>query len=360
MPTPPKDLLKKLFSQLPCDALLIEDEINLLYLLGFPISTGTLLLHPENSYLIVDGRYYEQCLKLSPFPVLLAKDEVLGTLLSDLPSIKTLGFSSDQTSYMRFLSFKDLEKKITHSLSLVPIDSPLRSLRMIKTPEEMDLLRRAAILGSQGFDYVCRLLKEGITEEEIAIELELFWKKHGAKGVAFEPIIAFGMNSSMPHYRAGAHQLKKGQPVLIDIGVTYAHYHSDMTRTLFFGQPAPQLVTIYHCVLEAQIAALDLCRPGTKVGELDFVARSLITQAGYGENFTHSLGHGIGLAVHEFPILRNKPPFAEVTLEPGMVITIEPGIYLPNVGGVRIEDSVLITEDGYENLTNRSKEIQIL
>ncbi|MBS4168000.1 Xaa-Pro peptidase family protein [Parachlamydia sp. AcF125] len=360
MPTPSKERLAALFSQLPCDALLIEDEINLLYLLGFPISSGTILLHPHHSYLLVDGRYYEQCLKRSPFPVLLAQEHALSSLLNELPSITTLGFSSSETSYLRFLGLQEEIRKASHPLSLAPLDSPLRPLRAIKTVEEMGLLRQAAILGSQGFDYVCRLLKEGIAEAQIALELELFWKRHGAKGVAFEPIIAFGTNSSMPHHRAGSTQLKKGHPVLIDIGVTYAHYHSDMTRTLFFGHVEPQLLPLYDCVFQAQQAALHLCRPGTPIGALDLAARNLIAEAGYGENFTHSLGHGIGLAVHEFPILRNKPPYADVLLEAGMVITLEPGIYLPKVGGIRIEDTIIITEKGYENLTNRSKEILIL
>jgi Xaa-Pro aminopeptidase len=164
----------------------------------------------------------------------------------------------------------------------------------------------------------------------------------------------------MPHYRASKGKLEKGQPIQIDIGVIDRHYHSDMSRVVFFGKPSSEMRKIYDIVLKAQLAALNQCRPGIKIGDLDQTAREIISKAGYGDKFTHSLGHGVGLEIHESPLLRNKPPHSEEFLQPGMVITIEPGIYLSGIGGVRIEDTVVITDDGYENLTNRPKEMLII
>lgn len=336
-----------------CDALLVDDAVNLYYLTGINLSAGSMLITQNDAVLLVDGRYEELCRKQAPVKVMLTP----GTSLKDvLENIKTVGFNSETLSYK---SFKDLEKQIGEIVSLIPLDNIIRELRGIKDPEEIALLKEAGDLGSQGFDYLCSLLNEGIAENELAQELEIFWKKRGSKGVAFEPIIAFGENSSMPHYRAGNTKLKKGQPIQIDIGVNDRHYHSDMSRVVFFGQPSDQMKTIYQIVLNAQLKALEQCRPGMTTGQLDDVARNLITEAGYGKYFNHSLGHGVGLEIHEYPLLRNKPPFGEVVLKTGMVITIEPGIYLPGIGGVRIEDTVVITDEGCENLTNRSKELLV-
>ena len=268
-----------------------------------------------------------------------------------------LGFPSEDTTYQRYTQLKKSLDEA--SISLIAIENPVRRLRTIKDSDELARLREAASLGSLGYDLVVDLLEEGITEQELAHALEIFWLKQGGKKLAFDPIIAFGSNSSQPHYRAGNTKLEKGQPVLIDIGVTLNDYHSDMTRVVFYGEPSNLMRKIYGIVKDAQAAALALCRPGTTVGELDNAARQLIAQTGYGEQFSHSLGHGLGLEVHEPPTLRNKPPFNDIVLQPGMVITIEPGVYLPDTGGVRIEDSVVITADGYEDLTQRSKELRI-
>ena len=350
--------VQTILSKNKIDALLIDHPKDLLYLTGIELSAGKLLATRNGAHLLVDGRYIEKCKRESPIPVILAQDNSLQELLAS-PNLEKIGFDSEQTS---FKAYKDLDKIIfqinkidNKNLNLVPIDNPIKQLRSIKDATELRLMNEAAILGSEGFDYVCLLLKEGITEAEVALKLEIFWKERGGKSVAFDPIIAFGPNSSMPHYRAGNVKLTKGQPVLIDIGVTLKNYHSDMTRTLFFGPPDPKLIEIYDIVKEAQQKALDLCKPGISVGALDEAARKLIASKGYGENFSHSLGHGIGLDVHEYPIIRNKSPYKEQVLEPRMVITIEPGIYLPDIGGVRIEDTIVITKGGYINLTKRPK-----
>lgn len=341
--------LRKVLSEQNVEGLLIEDPIDLYYLTGIELSTGKLVVMEETAYLIVDGRYVEKCKTESLFPVLLYQDEKIFEK-KELLEIDRLAFDSSKTSYQSYLSLKKHSKK-----ELVPVDAPTRAIRVIKDSDEIALLREAADLGSQGYDYLCGLLQPGITEAELAIELEIFWKRRGSKALGFDPIIAFGKNSSMPHYRCGNVPLKKGDPVLIDIGVNLNHYHSDMTRVQFLGDPEPKMREIYQIVHDAQEMALALCKPGTKIGDLDAVAREYIESKGYGEEFSHSLGHGIGLEIHEAPTVRNKKPYSESPLEKGMVITVEPGIYLPGIGGVRIEDTVVITDDGHENLTNREK-----
>lgn len=359
--------LQSLLSEKGCDGLIIEDQINLYYLTGLNISSGKLVVHPQGAHLIVDSRYIEMCKNSSPFPVLLAENsQTLYNLFSspELSSLQCLAFNSDNTTYGAFLQLqKEIEAynaKTSKNLSLKPIENPTAKLRTIKDPSEISILKEAAKLGSEGFDFICSILKENITEAEIAVELEIFWKRRGGKTIAFDPIIAFGTNSSMPHYRVGNKKLQKGKSILIDIGVNYENYHSDMTRVVYFGEPDPKLLAIHEIVQKAQQYALDLCRPHTLIGDLDAAARDYITEQGYGENFTHSLGHGVGLEIHESPTIRNKPPYNATPLQEGMVITIEPGIYLPGIGGVRIEDTVVITANGHENLTNRLKDPLIL
>lgn len=353
--------LQALLKELACDAFIVDDPINLYYLTGIELSSGQLLVHTQGAHLFVDNRYFEMCEKKSPFPVILNNKYPLAEKLThqEFSFIKTLGFNSENTTYHSFLELENFIQKIRQAshgkrkLTLVPTQNAVKVLRTIKDNDEIQLLREAGILGSLGFDHVCTLIKEGITENEIAIELEIFWKRKGSKKLAFDPIIAFGPNSSMPHYRAGSAKLEANQAILVDIGVNFKHYHSDMTRMIFFGQPLQEIQIIHPIVQHAQRTALEMCKPGVLIGDLDNAVRAFISSHGYGDNFTHNLGHGVGLEIHELPTMRNQP-FNSTHLQPGMVITIEPGIYLPNIGGVRIEDTILITESGYENLTNRS------
>lgn len=335
-----------------CDALLIENKIDLFYLTGLELSAGKMVVSSQNACLIVDKRYFELCQRNSPVSVLPLEDTPWSVLFKTPPysAVRKLGFDTETTSYQ---NYAQLLSSLEKSIELIPLQNCIKQLRMIKDETEIQLLRDAAILGAKGFDFVCSLLTEGISENAVACELEIFWKRNRSKGLAFDPIIAFGANSSMPHYRAGNARLQSGQAVLIDIGVNYHHYHSDMTRTLFFGKPDLKMIEIYDIVKGAQYASLELCRPGTLVGDVDEAARAFIREQGYENHFTHSLGHGVGLEIHELPLLRNKPPHARIPLEEGMVITIEPGIYLEGLGGVRLEDTVVITKNGYENLTNR-------
>lgn len=333
-------------ASLPCDALLIEHPTDLLYMTGLELSSGKLLLTMEEACLVIDGRYIEAAAKQTLYPVVLYKEGILQEQIITF-QIRSLGFDEQHTTYANFLNLQNLTEVIASG-------SVMQQLRLIKDEEEIDCLRKAAKLGCEGFQYAASLLKEGLSEKEIAFELEFFWKKRGAQKLAFDSIIAFGPNSSMPHYRAGSSLLKKNTSVLIDIGVVLDHYHSDMTRVVFFGSPPPIMQEIYSIVEEAKARALAICRPGNLIGELDRVARDYISSQGYRDKFTHSLGHGLGLDIHEPPIIRDSGPYRTLPLQPGMAITIEPGIYLPGIGGVRLEDTIVITENGYENLTQSS------
>ncbi|MBA2727729.1 MAG: aminopeptidase P family protein [Parachlamydiaceae bacterium] len=350
------------------DLLIVEDPTDLYYMTGLQLSAGKLLVDQQKATLFVDGRYREMCAKHSPYPVCpVDKASLISWLgMPENNYINFIGFDTSKTTYKKFLEWEeillkssDIESK-TSKMSLKPIDSPISPLRLIKEKEEIECLKKAGLLGSLGFDLVCSHLKEGVTEQEIAAELEIFWKRQGGQGLAFESIIAFGTNSSMPHYRPKDVPLVKGDPVLIDIGVKLYNYHSDMTRTVFFGKPSEKMLTIYDVVLEAQLKSLEICRPGTLIKELDKAARDHIISKGFGEYFSHNLGHGVGLEIHESPTISQTAADADKALEEGMVITIEPGIYLPDIGGVRIEDTIVITASGYENITQRSKELVVI
>lgn len=348
--------LQHLLALQKADALLLTRPIDLEYLLGVHLSVGKLLVLQDRACLWVDGRYLSACQESVRCCEVLFYDDApfLAYVTAHLPRQSRLIFDSSMT-YAEGLQLERLLAPI--ELQLQPQPNPIRSLRVIKDQKEISSLRRAAILGSQGFDFACSQLQEGVTEKEVALQLEIFWKQHGGERIAFDPIIAFGPNTAKPHHRPSLTKLKKHDPVLIDIGVVLDGYHSDMTRVVFFGPPSEALKEIYHVVLKAQKAALALCRPGTALALLDRAARKTIAEAGYGEYFVHALGHGVGLEIHEFPSLKDTPENEKIFLEPGMAITIEPGVYLPGQGGVRLEDTIVITDEGYEDLTQRSKDL---
>lgn len=351
--------LQQLLVQQKTEAILVTRPVDIEYLLGVHLSTGKLLVFQKSAYLFVDGRYLNACQeKIKSCEVLFYTDAILiDCLTSRLIPESTLLFDSS-ISYAEFLQLEQL--LLPTGLQLQPQLHPIRSLRAIKDAHEIQALRQAAFLGSQGFDFACRQLEVDISEAEVALRLEIFWKQHGGQKTAFDPIIAFGANTANPHHRPGITTLKKHDPVLIDIGVVLQGYHSDMTRVVFFGEPSDPLKEIYHVVLKAQKSALELCRPGIELARLDRVAREVIREAGYEEYFVHSLGHGVGLEIHEFPTLKSTKENEGIFLEKGMVITIEPGIYLPGQGGVRLEDTIVITEGGYEDLTLRPKDLRIM
>jgi len=298
-------------------------------------------VHKKEALLCVDGRYIEAALEKSPVGAVLKKEETIRSFLKKHKVLK-LGFDGKFTSYENYLHFKKwrLAKPVS-------ISSPLEGLRLIKEKEEIEGLKKSAALLWLGFCHLQKHIKAGITEKELARIFEIFSLENGAEALAFEPIIAFGANSAMPHYRAGNTRLKKGDIVLIDIGVVLNTYHSDMTRVLFFGTPDPSLKKMYEVVKESQKAALLKAKPGSDVREMDVAAREVMKKAGMENLFLHSLGHGIGLETHEHPRIKFDGP--SLKLKRGMVITVEPGLYVSGLGGVRYEDTICITETGYKN-----------
>lgn len=340
--------LRLLMQQSGVDAYLVESPIDLFYLTGLELSAGQLFVGLSVAWLIVDGRYSEKASSQSLYPVVAQSPQALRECSVQARAAQ-LGFDQDTTSYSRFLALT--KECATAACSLTPLSSLTRILRRIKDAGEIEALRAAARLDVKGCRFVQSRLVEGVLEEEIACELDHFWKQRGARGTSFDPIIAFGAHSSMPHYRAGSGRLKRGDLVLIDIGVLYNAYHSDLTRVVRYGSVDARLDAIYQIVAEAQHKAIERCVPGTKIGELDAIARGWIAERGYGKQFSHSLGHGVGLEIHEWPSIRQGGPASDEPLRPGMVITIEPGIYIPGLGGVRLEDTVCITDSGYEILT---------
>ena len=317
--------------------LLVEDPTDLRYLLGFALEVGWLVISVREAHLFVDRRFIEEARHKASCKV------HLRDAFSQFVSAKTLLFDSAFTTYA---AFQELEKMC----SFIPFDKPLKTLRAIKEPEEIKALRKAARLTYAGYEHIQTLLKEGITEEDLAFAFEIFCRKRGASRLSFSPMIAFGENSAYPHYRAGAAKLQKNQIVLMDLGCVVDGYAGDMTRVVFFGMPDPQLAQDYEVVQRAYAAACAHIRPGVVFGTLDNIAREVLKKAGCEELFIHALSHGIGLDVHEYPRLRFQGGDREVVLEAGMTFTVEPGLYRPGLGGVRYEDTILVTQEGHEKL----------
>lgn len=332
-----KKKLTLLQKKLKGECFIFEEYYDLFYLTHLKISKGALVIGREIA-LFVDGRYEECARKHFPGKVLLW--DTFKEWLKE-QKIQELYFDPSKTSYERYLILKQMAKSVKASWN------PLRELRMIKTPQEVELIEKSAQLLMKCFLYVKSFLKEGVTEKEVAKALEIYALQEGADKLSFESIIAFGPNSAMPHYRAGEAVLRKNTLVLIDIGVVVEGYASDMTRVVFFGKVEPRLLAIYDLVGKVHQEVLKHVKPGVSVKKLDAIARDYIAAHG-GYPILHNLGHGIGLEVHEYPTLGIRTP-QEVKLKKNMVVTIEPGIYVPDLGGVRHEDMILIEEGGFRN-----------
>jgi Xaa-Pro aminopeptidase len=336
--------LQKALSNLKLDALLVEDPTDLFYLTGIHFSVGKLLVTKEDALLLVDHRYLEMAKERSPHPAQLDTQEPFAATCQK-KQIKHLGFDGRRASYDHFLHLK----RSLPEIELTSAASFFKTMRVIKDEEELVILRKSAKHLWEGFEFIKATLKEGITELALVKAFEIHCLQKGADGLAFEPIIAFGKNGSMPHYRPQDVLLKAGDPVLIDIGVVIDGYHSDMTRVVFFKNEDPYISQLYEIAKRSQRAALALCRPGTTLKELDLAARAVMKQEKVEELFVHGLGHGVGLEIHEYPKIKYDNDDKDVVLEAGMVITIEPGLYVSGKGGVRYEDTIVITPSGYEN-----------
>lgn len=331
--------LQKALKAEKLDGCLVDDSVDLLYLTGLQLSLGALFVLQNKSCLFVDGRYFEVAVKFSPVPV-----EKLENKQKYVAGLNNLAFDGDHMTYSNFMQLKKLKVKLVSKPEL------LRDLRLIKDMGEIGTMKKAAEFGYMAYLMLKSLLKPGVTEIELARALEIYALQNGAEGMSFEPIIAFGKNSSLPHHRSGETKLKVNDIALFDLGVIVDKYCSDMTRVEFVGKPDPELKKLYDVNFKAQRAALAKCKPGVKLKELDLAARKVMAEAGLEKYFVHNLGHGIGLKVHEYPRINKDNANKDVELEPGMAITIEPGLYLPGKGGVRYEDTIIITPRGYTNL----------
>jgi Xaa-Pro aminopeptidase len=344
--------LQHYISDKKLDLLIIEDQISLMYLTGLHLSFGKLFLTPSLIKLFVDGRYIQAAKENSNLDVDIANEKSLSDFILQ-NKCKSVGFDTNKVSYYSYeklLSFiQKIKVKVDYDINLIPIFNPLKDFRLIKDTDEISLLKKAASLNWKGFEHICLFLKEGITEKELALEYELFVRKNGGISLSFDPIVCFGKNSSMPHHIPTDEKLKLNDIVLIDVGVCIDNYHSDLTRVVFFGTPNDTLEKLYSITKKAQAKALLLCKPGTKLKDLDTAVRDVFKEEDFEKYYLHSLGHGVGLEIHEFPRIKFDGEDKDTVLQPGMIITIEPGLYISDLGGVRYEDTILITKSGYEN-----------
>lgn len=328
------------------------------YLSGFTGSAGSLLILPDRAALLTDFRYVEQARGQAPDVEVVQTAqqplETLGQLVRD-HGVTRLGFEKDNLTYGYY---QQLGARLP-GVELVPVSGWVEALRQVKEDAEVDQIARAQSLVDKGFRQILDFIRPGRTEKEIAVELEYNLLRLGADRMAFDTIVVSGPRSSLPHGRPGERQLQPGDLVTIDVGVMVDGYCSDLTRTVAVGRLDVQQRRIHDLVLRAQEAALLAARPGVGCAGLDRVAREVISAAGYGDRFGHGLGHGVGLAVHEGPrVSQSAPPEQELVV--GNVITVEPGVYIPGWGGVRIEDLVVITPNGCRNLTTSPKHLIIV
>ena len=343
--------LRKRFEGAGVDALYVTNPENRFYLSGFTGTAGALLLCRDKSYLITDFRYVGQASRESPdYQVIEAageSSEALPKLLSE-NSVLLLGLEGDHLTHNQFLALRE-------KLSGVELKNPaglVEELRARKDKREIALIEEAVRLADEAFTEILPLIRPGVPEREVALQLEYSMRRLGAEGAGFKIIVASGYRSSLPHGVASPRIMAQGDLVTLDFGAVCGGYHSDITRTVVLGKPEKKQREIYQLVLEAQMSAIASLRAGISASEVDRAARGIIERAGYGERFGHSTGHGVGLSIHEQPRLASKDQFL---LEDGMVVTVEPGIYLPGWGGVRIEDTVLVVNGGCRVLTRSPK-----
>jgi len=336
------------------DAFLVSQPENRRYLTGFTGSAGTLIVTPQEALLLVDSRYTEQAGGQAPHCEV---RQIAGRLDEDLPPYlerlggKRWGFESAHLTVALYDKVRPVFEQA--GIALQGVEGAIEAIRAVKDAGEQAALRKAIRLTDEAFAHFVAWVRPGVTELEAAWEIEKYIREHGGEGLSFPTIIGGGPNGAMPHHGAGERPLQAGEPIVIDMGAIVDGYHADMTRTICLGQPDEQFWAIYSLVLTAQERAEKGMRAGVSCAEVDRLARQVIADAGHGEHFGHGLGHGVGLATHELPRLSG---LATEPLPAGAAVTVEPGIYLPGWGGVRIEDVVLVTATGAEVLTGTSKE----
>jgi len=353
---------------LKLDALLLTHPPDVSYLTNFTGDSSVGLVTEKDFQLVTDFRYKEQVELEAGWLKTTIRDgkmeEALGKVLNDA-NVTRIGFEANFTSFGQITAIDRAMKEIREKdakaskapIELVPLEDVMTKIRMVKDDHEIDLIRKSVGIAEEAFEAIRSEIKAGLTENHLAGLLTFELRSRGASDASFPAIVAAAANSSLPHYRPGETLIQRDQPLLIDWGALYKGYCSDLTRTLSIGRVSAKIKEIYKVVLDAQNATIKFLRPGVTTLQADRVARDVITDAGYGDQFGHGLGHGIGREIHELPRM-SKHKVTEEELRPGMIVTVEPGIYLPGEGGVRIEDDVLITHSGCEVLSSLDRSFE--
>lgn len=347
--------LRELLKEQELDALLVTNEFNRRYMTGFTGTAGLALISADDAVFITDFRYTEQAEKeIEGFRIVQHTKTIIEEVATQVENmgLQTIGFEKDDLTFGVYELYNAQVKA-----TLKPVSGLVEKLRMVKTEDELVILRQAAKIADNAFTHICTFIKPGVTELEVSNELEFAMRKQGATSSSFSIIVASGLRGALPHGVATDKVIESGDLVTLDFGALYEGYISDITRTVAVGEPSDKLKEIYEVTRVAQELAVEKIKPGMTGIEADAIARDYITSKGYGEAFGHSTGHGIGLEVHEGPGLSFR---SETVLVPNMTVTVEPGIYLPGIGGVRIEDDIIMTEDGNVRLTHSPKELLIL
>lgn len=327
--------------------------LNVRYLSGFTGSFAMLIITDDSAVLITDSRYTEQAsaesscctIELLEMHWLSAIKRVMERL-----GLDSIGFES---GHVTFANWQSLTSTIS-DIKFIPMSHVVENMRMVKDEGELKAIRQAARITDLTCRHILNTLRTGMNESEIALEIDFHMRKQGAEKEGFETIVISGKKSALPHGKPSAQSISAGEFILMDFGARWQGYHGDITRTVILGEADSKHQEIYDIVLEAQTRSISAVRPGVTGGEIDAIAREYISSKGYGPNFGHGLGHGLGLSIHDDRALARD---SDILLKPGMVVTVEPGIYIPDWGGVRIEDDVLITNTGHEVLTTCPKQL---
>lgn len=349
-------LLRSIFETAGLDAMVFLDLSNLRYLCGFTGTDGALVLTGERSIFLTDSRYTTQARQQVRAEGVREYSEKIPGIIGFLKECgaRRIGFEAETTP---FATVGRLKEKGLPDWDWHPLAKELHPLRGTKREDEIEALSEATRISAAAFEEILPLLRPGAVEREVALELEFAMKRLGGEEKAFDFIVASGARGAMPHGIASTKSIEAGDLVTLDFGTRYNGYHSDETVTVAVGEVKPELRKIFDTVLEAHDRAMAEIRPGVSLRDIDATARRYIDSQGYGSYFGHGLGHGVGLEVHEYPTVS---PRSEAVAEEGMVFTVEPGIYFPELGGVRIEDMVLVTADGYRQLTRIKKDFRTL
>lgn len=338
--------------ELKADALLVSAPANVRYLSDYTGSNGLILVLPSETHFFTDPRYEISARQNIAGHVHIVKGPLIAGVIQVIKRkrLKKIGFESGWT---QFDAYQRLKEGLPLGVSLVPVGRIIEERRMLKSPAEIDTIRRSVNLNSQAFARVLKRIRPGVRELDVAAEIEFQMKMLGAEKPSFDTIIAAGPHSALPHSHPTAHPIRNNELLLIDMGASLEGYASDMTRVIHFGPPPKKIREMYRAVLEAQLAGIDAAREGTTAGKVDAATRNVLKKHKLDKAFVHSTGHGLGLEIHEPPRLGKKD---KTRLQAGMAITIEPGVYIEGLAGIRIEDTVLVTKTGCEVLTPTSKD----